>query len=34
MTRQTVVTGVTILVVAGLAMAFWFVTREPVTEKI
>jgi Cu(I)/Ag(I) efflux system membrane fusion protein len=30
MTRQTVVTGVTILVVAGLATAFWFVTREPV----
>lgn len=30
MTRQTVVTGVTILVVAGLAMAFWFAPREPV----
>jgi Cu(I)/Ag(I) efflux system membrane fusion protein len=30
MTRHTVVTGVTILVVAGLATAFWFVTREPV----
>lgn len=30
MTRQTVVTGVTISVVAGLAIAFWFMTREPV----
>ena len=30
MTRHTVVTGVTILVVAGLAMAFWFATRGPV----
>ncbi|MEP7153522.1 MAG: efflux RND transporter periplasmic adaptor subunit [Nitrospira sp.] len=29
MTRQTVVTGMTILVVTGLAMAFWFTTREP-----
>ncbi|TKS61212.1 MAG: efflux transporter periplasmic adaptor subunit [Nitrospira sp.] len=30
MMRQTVVTGLSIVVVAGLAMAFWFTTREPV----
>jgi len=30
MTRHMVVTGVTISVVAGLAIAFWFMTREPV----
>ena len=30
MTRRTVVTGVTLMVVAGLALAFWFATRGPV----
>jgi len=34
MTRQTVVTVLSIVVVAGLAMAFWFTTREPAPEPV
>jgi len=30
MTRRTILTGLAIVVVAGLAMVFWFATREPV----
>lgn len=34
MTRQTVVAGITAMVVVGLALAFWIATREPAPSPV